>query len=159
MGNKVKIEAAINTTSEKRLQNFELIKTFFSLYLEDRNDFYKLWVTDEPIVYLPFTTEGVAVLHSAALRGWEEVRSFWDPIFNWKGTFDWTITDVIFGEDPDVIITKARSNIDAHTGEEFGSVHLEYQGTYLQIFEFEEGKVKSFEEYYDTDFLNKQYEK
>lgn len=86
------------------------------------------------------------------------MKSFWDPIFDWEGKFDWTIDEVIFGEDPDIIITKARSDIDAQTGPQFNNVHLSYQGTYLQLFHFENGKVKSFEELYDTDFLNKQYQ-
>jgi|SRR5690625_1380413 len=157
MGSPVIVEATVCTKDAKRLQNFELIKEFFSLYLESRDEFYKLWVDDEPIVYLPFTTEGVAVLKSSALVGWDEVRSFWDPIFDMHGKFDWTITDVMFGEDPNVIITKARSDIETQTGESFNHVQLKYQGTYLQVFKFENGKVKSFEEYYDTDFLNKQY--
>lgn len=159
MGNPVKVDTVVDTKDETRLKNFELIKTFFSLYLENRDEFYALWVEDEPIVYLPFVTEGVAVLKSSALVGWNEARSFWDPIFDWKGKFDWTITEVVFGENPDVIITKAKSDIDAQTGETFNNVHLNYQGIYLQVFKFEKGKIKSFEEYYDTDFLNQQYAK
>lgn len=158
MGNPVVNNAKITTNEPKRLQNFEVIKQFFSLYLEPRELFYALWVEDEPVVYLPFTTEGVAVCKASSLEGWEAVKSFWDPIFDWKGKFDWTIDEVIFGEDPDVIITKARSDIDAQTGPQFNNVHLSYQGTYLQLFHFENGKVKSFEELYDTDFLNKQYQ-
>lgn len=159
MGNQAKIEATITTKNPQALANFEVMKEFFALYLEDKGKFYSLWVEDEPIVYLPFTTDGVAVCKTSALIGWKDVKSFWDPIFNWKGKFDWTIDEVIFGEDPDVIISRARSDINAQTGPEFDNVHLDYQGSYLQIFKFENGKVKSFEELYDTTFLAKQYEK
>ncbi|MEQ7301927.1 hypothetical protein [Enterococcus avium] len=57
MGNPVVNNAKITTNDPKRLQNFEVIKQFFSLYLEPRELFYALWVEDEPVVYLPFTTE------------------------------------------------------------------------------------------------------
>lgn len=70
------LRTIVNELNPKRLQNFELIKQFFSLYLEPRELFYALWVEDEPVVYLPFTTEGVAVCKASSLEGWEAVKSF-----------------------------------------------------------------------------------
>lgn len=143
--------------SETAKSNARVIISFFAEYLKDRDVFYKLWVKDEPIVFLPFTTEGVAVCKQSSLIGWEAIRTFWDPIFDMKGTFDWEIDEIIPSENPDIIITKSRSKVEAQTKEKFNNVKLEYQGTYVQIFRFEKGKVKSFEEFYDTAFLNEQY--
>ncbi|MDE1190967.1 MAG: hypothetical protein PW786_02350 [Arachidicoccus sp.] len=139
--------------------NAQTVIDFFSLYLKNREHFYSLWVKEEPIVYLPFTTNDVAVCKQSILKGWAEVKTFWDPIFDMKGTFDWTIDEMIVSENPDIIITKSRSKVNADTPPAFNNVHLSYEGSYLQIFHFEKGRVKSFEEYYDTDFLNRQYAK
>jgi hypothetical protein len=93
----------------------------------------------------------------AVQSGWENVKRFWDPIFEMKGQFDWIIDEFIPGEDPNTIVTRSHSIIDAKTGEGFNNVHLKYNGVYVQIFRFVDGKVKSFEEYYDTALLNSQY--
>ena len=73
------------------------------------------------------------------------------------GQFDWFIDEIIVGEDPDVIVTKANSAIDVQTGPTWGNRHVQYNGRYVQIFKFRDGKVQSFEEYYDTALLNKAY--
>lgn len=70
------------------------------------------------------------------------------------GKFDWTIEEIIAGEDPDVIVTKSTSDIDVQGGAIWGNRPVKYQGRYVQIFKFENEKVKSFEEYYDTTLIN-----
>jgi hypothetical protein len=162
MAQKIKdvvVNPLINSTNEIALKNIDTIIEFFSLYLKDKEKFYSLWVATDPAVITPFVADDVAVCRQVELSGWDAVKSFWDPIFDMKGKFDWTIDEIIPGEDPNVIITKASSDIDADTTETFGNVHLKYNGKYLQVFKFIDGKVKSFEEYYDTNFLNKQFSK
>jgi hypothetical protein len=155
----VVVNPPIKSSNDTALKNIDTIIEFFSLYLKDKDKFYSLWVKDSPAVITPFVADDVAVCRQVELSGWDAVKTFWDPIFDMKGKFDWTIDEIIPGEDPDVIVTKARSDIDVDTTEVFGNVHLKYQGKYLQVFHFENGKVKSFEEYYDTNFLNKQFAK
>jgi hypothetical protein len=139
-------------------QNVDTIVKFFSLYLKDKKEFYSLWVKDNPAVITPFVSGDVAVLHSPALVGWPAVKTFWDPIFDeFKGRFDWYIMEIIPGADPNTIVTRSKSAIDVQTGPTWGNKHVKYNGIYVQIFRFEDGKVKSFEEYYDTALLNSAY--
>lgn len=145
--------------SENGKKNVDTILKFFSLYLKDREAFYALWDEKEPIVFLPFPAADVAVCQQSALTGWEAVKSFWNPIFDWTGQFDWTVNEAIVSEDGNTIVTKSNSRINTDTTEAFGCVHLDYVGTYVQIFKFKNGKIKSFEELYDTEFLNSQYKK
>jgi len=155
---KVKITAQVGTSNPTALANLKVIEAFFAAYLVDKAGFYALWVEDGPQVITPFVTDGVAVCTSVVRTGWEEIRSFWDPIHDgMTGKFNWIIDDVIIGEDPDVIITKASSDIDVQTGAVWGGKPLKYQGRYVQIFKFEGGRIKSFEEYYDTALLNAAY--
>jgi hypothetical protein len=154
---KVTISSPMNTKSDIAKKNMETIAEFFSLYLKDKQKFYSLWVDDEPAVLTPFTADDVAVCHVAVHAGWDAVKAFWDPIFNMTGQFDWYIDEFIPCEDPNTIITRTHSMIDVDTDESFGNKHLKYSATYLQIFKFVDGKIKSFEEYYDTAFLNSQY--
>jgi ketosteroid isomerase-like protein len=139
-------------------RNIDTIIDFFSAYLIDKPLFYSLWVDDEPEVITPFVTADVAVCRSASHRGWDAVRAFWDPIHDeMAGRFDWTIDEFIVGADPDVIVTRSASAIDVETGPAWGHRHVVYNGRYVQIFRFRDGKVRSFEEYYDTALLNKAY--
>jgi ketosteroid isomerase-like protein len=138
--------------------NIETIIDFFSVYLKDKAHFYSLWVADEPQVITPFVSDDIAVCAVAVHSGWQAVKAFWDPIHDeMTGTFDWFIDEIIAGEDPDTIITKSNSYIDVQTGAVWGSKPVKYRGRYVQIFKFEHGKVKSFEEYYDTALLNSVY--
>lgn len=151
-------EAKVTTTNPTALHNIEVIREFFSLYLKDKARFYSLWVDEQPSVLTPFISDDVAVCKIGVHAGWEAVRNFWDPIFDqMEGTFDWFIDEVIVGEDPNVIITKAHSVIDVQTGDAWGNKAIRYNGRYIQIFRFRDGKVESFEEYYDTALLNAQY--
>jgi ketosteroid isomerase-like protein len=148
----------IATKSEQARRNIAVILEFFGSYLIDKAHFYSLWVTGEPAVITPFVTSDVAVCGSATRTGWDEVRGFFDPIHDeMHGKFDWTIDEFMVGEDPDVIVTKSGSDIDITTGAVWGNKSLAYQGRYVQIFKFEHGRIKSFEEYYDTAFLNSVY--
>lgn len=157
-GQKVTITAEISTRNPTALANLKVIEAFFASYLIDKAGFYGLWVDDEPQVITPFVTDGVAVCKSAVRTGWAEIRTFWDPIHDgMKGKFNWIIDDVMVGEDPNLIITKSSSDIDVKTSEIWGGKPLKYQGRYVQIFKFEDGRVKSFEEYYDTALLNAAY--
>lgn len=155
---KVTMVAAITTKSDVARQNIDTILSFFGSYLIDKATFYSLWVEHDPQVITPFVADGNAVCRSQVRSGWDEVRGFWDPIHDeMKGTFNWTVDEVIVGEDPDVIITKSGSEIDVQTSAFWGEKPLKYRGRYIQIFKFEAGKIKSFEEYYDTALLNASY--
>lgn len=157
-GQKVTITARVDTRNPTALANLKVIEAFFAAYLVDKAGFYALWVEDGPQVITPFVTDDVAVCTSAVRTGWDEVRTFWDPIHDgMTGKFNWTIDDIMVGEDPDVIVTKASSDIDVQTGAVWGGKPLKYQGRYIQIFKFAEGKIMSFEEYYDTALLNAVY--
>ena len=149
----VTIMSKMDTKNEIAKKNMETIVEFFSLYLKDKEKFYSLWVEDEPAVITPFVAEDVAVLKKAVQSGWGAVKGFWDPIFEWKGTFDWQIDEFIVGENPNTIVTLSHSVIDVKAGKAFGNKDVKYNGTYVQIFKFVDGKVKSFEEYYDTALL------
>lgn len=152
------VSAAITTTNAIALANIAVIERFFASYQVDKAGFYALWVDDEPAVITPFVTGDVAVCTSVTRVGWPDVRSFWDPIHDeMSGKFDWTIEDIIVGEDPNKIVTKSTSDIDVVTGPTFGGKHIAYQGRYVQIFTFVDNRIKSFEEYYDTALLNRIY--
>jgi ketosteroid isomerase-like protein len=147
------------TTNPTAKANVDTIIEYFSLYLGDLDRFYSLWVEDNPAVYTPMVGEDVAVAAVTEHVGWDAVKAFYGPIFkDMKGTFRWTIVEFIVGENPNVIITKSRSEIDVVASGVFGDAKkLKYNGVYVQIFTFENGKVKSFEEYFDTALLNSQY--
>jgi hypothetical protein len=139
-------------------QNLETIIEFFSLYLKDKPRFYSLWVADEPQVITPFVSNDIAVCQVVVHGGWAALKSFWDPIFDeMQGTFDWFIDDFIPGEDPNVVVTRSHSTIDVQAGKTWGNKRISYNGRYVQIFRFVAGKVKSFEEYYDTALLNSKF--
>ena len=138
--------------------NIEIIIEFFSLYLKDKERFYSLWVDRNPEVITPFVTDDVAVLQRGVHAGWPAVKKFWDPIHDeMQGRFDWFIDDIIPGEDPNVIVTRSHSEVDVHAGPTWGNRSVKYTGRYVQIFRFIDGRVKSFEEYYDTACLNEAY--
>jgi hypothetical protein len=139
-------------------KNIDTIIEFFSLYLKDKQRFYSLWVADNPFVITPFVTGDVAVCQTFTHAGWPAVKAFWDPIFDeMQGKFQWFVDEFIPGENPDVIITRSHSEIDVQTGKTWGSKPIRYSGRYIQVFRFKQGKVESFEEYYDTALLNSIY--
>lgn len=151
----VTINCDIVTDNPVARANFDTIVEFFSVYLKDKEYFYSMWVEDEPEVVTPFVTGDVAVCQYTTRTGWDEVRGFWDPIHDeMDGTFTWFIDEVIVGENPDVIVTKSNSIVDVQGGATWGNRKISYNGRYVQIFRFRNGKVKSFEEYYDTAVLN-----
>jgi ketosteroid isomerase-like protein len=154
----VTLNTEIVATNPRARENIDTIIDFFSVYLKDKAHFYSLWVRDEPQVVTPFVSGDIAVCTIAVHSGWEAVKAFWDPIHDdMKGTFEWFVDEIIAGEDPDTIVTKSNSKIDVMAGGPWGGKPVKYQGRYVQIFKFEDGKVKSFEEYYDTALLNSVY--
>ena len=155
----VTLYSPTTTKNEVAKRNMETIVEFFSLYLKDKAKFYSLWVKDDPEVVTPFvTTDDIAICQVGVHAGWPAVKAFWDPIFDeMKGKFDWFVDDFIPGEDPDVIVTRSHSAIDVQAGKTWGNKRIAYNGRYVQIFRFAAGKVKSFEEYYDTAYLNSKY--
>jgi hypothetical protein len=154
----VTLYGPIKTRNEVAKRNMETIVEFFSLYLKDKARFYSLWVAEGPEVVTPFVSNDVAVIQVGVHSGWTAVKAFWDPIFDeMQGRFDWFVDEFIPGEDPDVIVTRSHSKIDVQTGKTWGSKHIAYTGRYVQLFRFVDGKVKSFEEYYDTALLNSKY--
>jgi hypothetical protein len=154
----VTLDTEITAKNPVARANIDTIIDFFSVYLKDKAHFYSLWVDDEPQVITPFVSDDIAVCAVAVHSGWDAVKAFWDPIHDeMTGTFDWFIDEIIAGEDPNTIITKSNSYIDVQTGAVWGSKPVKYRGRYVQIFKFENGKVKSFEEYYDTALLNSVY--
>jgi hypothetical protein len=156
--NGVTLYSPMTPKSAVAKRNIDTIIEFFSLYLKDKARFYALWVDDDPEVVTPFVTHDVAVCQVGVHAGWTAVKGFWDPIFDeMKGRFDWFVDEFIPGENPDVIITRSHSKIDVHAGKTWGNKHVAYTGRYIQVFRFIDGKVKSFEEYYDTAYLNSKY--
>jgi hypothetical protein len=154
----VTLYAPIASKNEVAKRNMETIVEFFSLYLKDKARFYSLWVKDSPEVVTPFVSDDIAVCQVGVHAGWTAVKGFWDPIFDeMKGTFVWFVDEFIAGEDPNVIVTRSHSKIDVQTGKTWGSKHVAYIGRYVQVWRFIDGKVKSFEEYYDTALLNSKY--
>lgn len=154
----VTINTEISAKNDRARRNIDTIIDFFSVYLKDKEHFYSLWVDDDPQVITPFVSGDIAVCTIAVHSGWDAVKAFWDPIHDeMTGRFDWFIDEIIAGEDPDIIITKSNSMIDVQTGATWGNKAVKYQGRYVQIFKFHNGKVKSFEEYYDTALLNSVY--
>lgn len=155
---RVKVTAEIETTDETALRNIAVIREFFGSYLVDKPHFYTLWVDENPSVVTPFVTADVATCSAAVHAGWDAIRAFWDPIHDgMSGKFDWTVEEIIVGASPDVIVTKATSDIDVTTTAIWGGKPLKYQGRYIQIFKFENGRIRTFEEYYDTALLNSVY--
>lgn len=149
---------SFSSSSAVGQQNIETVTTFFSLYLKDKEKFYSLWVDDEPEVITPFDVSSVEIVSSVVHRGWDAVKAFWDPIHDeMDGKFDWVIDDIIVGEDPDTLVVRSRSDIDVHAGQTWGDKHVVYRGNYVQIFHFLNGKIKSFEEYYDTSKIAAAY--
>ena len=154
----VTLNTEITAKNATARANIDTIIDFFSVYLKDKAHFYSLWVADEPQVITPFVSDDIAVCAVAVHSGWDAVKAFWDPIHDeMTGTFDWFIDEIIAGEDPNTIVTKSNSYIDVQTGAVWGNKAVKYRGRYVQIFKFEAGKVKSFEEYYDTALLNSVY--
>ena len=151
----VTLNTQINTANPVARANIDTIIDFMSVYLKDKEHFYSLWVEDEPQVITPFISDDIAVCKIAVHSGWDKVKAFWDPIHDeMKGTFEWFIDEIIAAEDPNTIVTKSTSKIDVIVGPSWGGPKpVKYQGSYVQIFKFENGKVKSFEEYYDTAAL------
>ncbi|KAA9164409.1 hypothetical protein FPZ12_007390 [Amycolatopsis acidicola] len=140
------------------MSNADVITEFFSLYLKDKERFYRLWVDDAPQVVTPYATADVKNCTVTVHSGWEAVKAFWDPIHDeMHGKFDWYIDEIIPGADPDTIVTRSHSDIDVRTGPYWGGKHLCYEGRYVQIFRFRAGKIASFEEYFDTAQLNAVY--
>jgi hypothetical protein len=155
----VTINTEITAKNPVALDNIDTIINFMSVYLKDKDYFYSLWVEDDPQVITPFVSDDIAVCKIAVHAGWDKVKAFWDPIHDeMEGTFEWFIDEIIVGEDPNTIVTKSNSNIDVTVGPVWGGPkQVKYKGRYVQIFKFENGKVKSFEEYYDTAMLNIAY--
>jgi hypothetical protein len=154
----VTLNGPVRTRNEVAKRNMDTIVEFFSLYLKDKARFYSLWVAEDPEVVTPFVSDDVAVIQVGVHAGWKAVKAFWDPIFDeMHGRFDWFVDEFIPGEDPDTIVTRSHSTIDVQAGKTWGNKHIAYTGRYVQVFRFVEGKVKSFEEYYDTALLNSKY--
>jgi ketosteroid isomerase-like protein len=154
----VTLYGSMNTRNDVAKRNMDTIVEFFSLYLKDKARFYALWVAEAPEVVTPFVSNDVAVIQVGVHAGWTAVKAFWDPIFDeMQGRFDWFVDEFIAGEDPDLIITRSHSKIDVQAGKTWGNKHIAYTGRYVQLFRFAGGKVKSFEEYYDTALLNSKY--
>jgi hypothetical protein len=154
----VTLYAPITTRNDVARRNMETIVEFFSLYLKDKTKFYSLWVKDSPEVVTPFVSGDIAVCQVGVHAGWTAVKGFWDPIFDeMTGQFAWFVDEFIPSEDPNVIVTRSHSKIDVQAGKTWGDKHIAYTGRYVQVWRFIDGKVKSFEEYYDTALLNSKY--
>jgi len=143
------------------LRNVETVKVFFSLYLKDKPKFYSLWVENDPQVLTPYTAGGRRASRAVPVHaGWPAVKAFWDPIFDeMKGTFEWFIDEIIVGEDPNVIVVKSHNRVDVQGGAYWGNKAISYSGIYVQILKFRDGKVASFEEYFDTYLLGNAFSK
>lgn len=162
----VVVKSPMITNNPIAKKNMETVIEFYSLYAKgeaERDHFYSLWVDEngEPEVVTPFISSDIDSCQVAVQRGWDAVRTFFDGCILTEGTFDWTIDEFIPGEDPNIIITRSHSKVDITTPESYaaGAINLKYIGTYIQVFRFIDGKVNSFEEYYDTAMLIDQFVK
>lgn len=154
----VTLLSPIKAANLRARANMRTIVTFFSLYLKDKQRFYDLWTRDGAEIVTPFVTADVATCRVAVHAGWDAVCAFWDPIFDhMSGTFTWFVDEMIAGEDPDVIVVKSHSQVDVFAGAPWGNKPVSYPGRYVQIFKFVDGKVRYFEEYYDTRLLGDAY--
>jgi hypothetical protein len=151
-------ESRFRSSSKVGRQNIATVEEFFSLYLTDIERFYSLWVAEEPVVVTPFVVGSVDIVSNDRHVGWDAVKKFWDPIhLEMKGEFGWTIDDILVGENPNILVVRSRSDVDVEAGETWGNQHVKFKGQYVQIFEFEDGKIKLFEEYYDTAMVAQAY--
>ena len=148
----------LHTASDTARRNMDTIITFFSLYLRNKEEFYALWTRDHARVVTPFVVTDVITCTAAVHEGWEAVCRFWDPIFDhMRGTFQWFVDEMIAGEDPNVIIVTSHSHVNVFASEVWGNKQVSYNGRYVQIFKFMDGKIRYFEEYYDTRVLGDAY--
>jgi ketosteroid isomerase-like protein len=132
-----------------RANNRQAIDLFFQYFMRDWSAFRALW-TEAPRVEIPFAPAGMP----REYRTDREFDGFWKPIFeSFSGKFDWTIVELIHGEDPDVIVALTKSDVDVAIPS--GSVR--YQADYIQVFRFQRGKIAVFREYVDSAFMNKVY--
>jgi ketosteroid isomerase-like protein len=144
-------EADINQMpghTTKRQRNIASVTSFYEYFVRDKARFLALW-SDNPVVEIPFIPPGIPRFYKTKA----EFLGFWDPIFEYKGKFDWKILELIVGENPDEIVAITESDVDAMTP--LG--RRQYQGSYLQIFRFDNGKISLFREYVDTAFMTKIY--
>jgi len=138
-----------STTTGRRHNNLRAVERFFQLFQRDRAGFLALW-SDDPVVEIPFAPPGLPRTY----RTTTEFLNFWDPIFqSFRGKFDWTVVELIVAEDPDTIVALTKSDVDVVTP--MGP--LKYQGEYIQIFRFKDGKVREFREYIDSAAMSKIY--
>jgi ketosteroid isomerase-like protein len=128
--------------------NVETVRRFYQYFIRDKARFMALWAAD-PVVEIPFVPPGIP----GSYRTKEQFAAFWDPIFQYAGKFDWKIVELIVGEDPNEIVAVTESDVDAQTP--LGQ--RRYQARYLQIFRFEQGRIKLFREYVDTAQMIKIY--
>lgn len=132
----------------RREANIRSVRSFYQYFIRDRDRFMGLWAKS-PEVEIPFPPPGIPRFYKTPA----EFAAFWDPIFEYSGKFDWKVVEMIVGEDPDQIVTVAESDVDALTS--LGP--RRYQGSYLHIFSFRDGKIASFREYVDTAFMARVY--
>jgi ketosteroid isomerase-like protein len=121
--------------------NVQTVQRFYQYFIRDKPRFMALWAAN-PVVEIPFAPPGIP--ESYATR--ELFAAFWDPIFQYTGKFEWQIVELIVGENPDEIVAVTQSDVDAQTP--LGP--RRYQAKYLQIFRFEQGRIRLFREYVDT---------
>jgi ketosteroid isomerase-like protein len=138
----------MSEATAKRAANLDSVKKFYQYFIRDKDRFMALW-SDAPEVQIPFAPPGVP----ASYKSREEFDSFWTPIFEYKGRFEWTIVELIVGENADEIVAVTESDVDAATP----VGRRTYQAKYLQIFTFEKGRIRLFREYVDTAFMVKVY--
>jgi ketosteroid isomerase-like protein len=136
------------TTNEAGRSNTDTIRLFFARFQRDKSGFLDLWA-ENPVVNLPFVPPGLPTRYATE----SEFRGFWDPIFQFRGKFDWTIDELIVSENREVIVALTRSDVDVVTP----NGPLRYRGEYIQVFRFAHGKIKEFTEYIDTAKMNEIY--
>jgi ketosteroid isomerase-like protein len=134
-------------TSKER--NVATLKRFYDRFRRlDKEGFLEVWA-EQPVVEIPFTPPGIP----QSYRTPEAFKAFWDPIFQYRGKFDWTIDELIVGDDPDVVVALTRSDVDVVTP----GGPIQFRGKYVHLFRFHNGKVKEWREYLDTAFVCKVY--
>lgn len=138
---------ALDTESVAQ-RNSRTIERFQATFMRDLEEFRSLWA-EAPRIRIPFAPPGMP-------RQYEGVSAFdhfWLPIFEMKGRFDWTTERRIVGKNPDEIVVIARSDVDISAS----GNPIRYQGRYIQVFDFADGKIAAFTEYIDSYEMGKIY--
>jgi ketosteroid isomerase-like protein len=93
---------------------------------------------DDVVIRLPYAPAGVA----DELRGQAEAVRAMSPVWQAKERFDWHDVVILRTEDPDLLVTTARSEVVYSSGQR-------YANSYVILTRFRDGKVVEHVEYFN----------